>query len=218
MSHSHSTAASSNNFQQIFNNALKAYERRTKNDLLAHPLAAQLQACQSPAAVLAILHQQVQELDQSRSSDERWSKWLDPTVNVLFAFSAALGEGVGLVCLSMRICKALRSYYWTGVLARKSDLCRSRSPSIGAYLPSLNPFARAIDMSLISQTAKDVRSSQDVVIDIFERIENFFRRLETYTEVPPTTEMMDISMKILVEVLCILAIATKEIKQSRTSK
>jgi len=49
-------------------------------------------------------------------------------------------------------------------------------------------------------------------------MENFFRRLEVYTEVVPTPEMMDIIMKIMVEVLAILAIATKEIKEGRTSK
>ena len=70
----------------------------------------------------------------------------------------------------------------------------------------------------ISQAAKNVRASHDSLIDIFERIENFIRRLEMYTEVPPTTEMMDIIMKVMVEVLCILAIATKEIKQTRASE
>ena len=102
MSHSH-PAASSSNFQLIINNALKAYEKRTKKDLLAHPLAAQLQACNSPGAILAVLQQQVQGLDQSRSSDDRWTKWLDPTVNVLFALSATLGAGVGLVAQDMRL-------------------------------------------------------------------------------------------------------------------
>jgi hypothetical protein len=94
-----STSSFSSNFQQIFITALEAYEKRTNSDLLAHPLAVQIQACDSPGAILTILQQQVQELDQSRSSDERWSRWLKPTVNVLFAFSATLGEGVGLVCL-----------------------------------------------------------------------------------------------------------------------
>jgi hypothetical protein len=64
----------------------------------------------------------------------------------------------------------------------------------------------------------DVRASQDNLIDIFERMENFFRRLEIYTEVSPTPEMIDIIVKILVEVLSILAIATKDIKQGRTSE
>jgi hypothetical protein len=69
-----------------------------------------------------------------------------------------------------------------------------------------------------SQAAKDVRASQDTLVDIFERIEMFFRRVEIYTEVRPTTEMMDIIIQIMVEVLSILGIATKQIKQSRISK
>ena len=64
----------------------------------------------------------------------------------------------------------------------------------------------------------DVRASQDTLIDIFERMESFFQRLEIYTEVPPTPEMMDIIMKIMVEVLSILGLATKEVKQGRASK
>jgi len=94
-----SSSSSSSNFQLVINNALDAYKKRTKNDLLAHPLAAKLQSCNTPGAILAVLQQQIQGLDQSRSSDDRWTRWLDPTVNVLFAFSATLGEGVGLVRL-----------------------------------------------------------------------------------------------------------------------
>ena len=67
------------------------------------------------------------------------------------------------------------------------------------------------------QAARDVRASQDTLINIFERMEIFFRRLDVYTDVAPTTEMMNILTKIMVEVLNILAIATKEIKQGRTS-
>ena len=46
----------------------------------------------------------------------------------------------------------------------------------------------------------------------------FFRRLETYTQVSPSTDMMDIMIQIMVEVLSILGIATKEIKQGRMSE
>jgi len=99
MPHTQPIASSSSNFERLFNDALKSYKKRTNHDLLAHPLAAQLEACDSPAAILALLSQQVQELNQSRTRDERLSKWLDPTVNVLYAFSATLGEGVGLVWL-----------------------------------------------------------------------------------------------------------------------
>ena len=66
------------------------------------------------------------------------------------------------------------------------------------------------------QAAADARASQDIAY-IFEHFEMFFRRLEIYTE-DPTTEMIDIVMQILVEVLFILGIATKEIRQGRLSE
>jgi hypothetical protein len=99
MSSSRLTAESSSNFQLIFNNALKVYKKRTKKDLLAHPLASRLEACNSPGDILAVLQQYVQGPDQSQSVDDRLAQWLDPTVNLLYALSATLGEGVGLVSL-----------------------------------------------------------------------------------------------------------------------
>jgi hypothetical protein len=91
MSRTHPTSTSSN-FQLISDNALEAYKKRTKKDLLAHPLAAQLQDCRSPSSILDVLQQQVQELNQSRQRNERWTMWLDPTVKVLHAFSEMLGD------------------------------------------------------------------------------------------------------------------------------
>ena len=57
-----------------------------------------------------------------------------------------------------------------------------------------------------------------MLINIFVRIESFFKRLDSYTEVQPTVAMTDVIVKMMVEVLSILAIATKEIKQGRSSK
>ena len=95
------TSASSSDselrFQTIFQAALKSYRKQTKSDLLAHPLASQLQSCDSTAAVLAILQDQVREFDKSHSGDDRLTKWLGPTVNVLWTFSGAIAGGVGLV-------------------------------------------------------------------------------------------------------------------------
>src|SRR5882757_5078173 len=101
MSHAHPSTSSSSNFQLIINNALDEYKKRTKDDLLAHPLVTELQSCNTPSAILSVLQQQVQVLDESRRSDDRWTRWLDPIMNVLFTLSATLGEGVGLVCVRM---------------------------------------------------------------------------------------------------------------------
>ena len=64
----------------------------------------------------------------------------------------------------------------------------------------------------------DIRASQENLIEIFERMETFFQRLEIYTRVSPPPEMIDIIVKIMVEVVSILGIATKEMKQGRMSK
>jgi len=99
MSQSPLASVSSSNFESIFRNAFNAYKKRTGQDITSHPLAAWLKTCDSPDAILAVLRAQVQEFDQSRRDDERLTKWLNPTVNVLYAFSATLGVGVGLVRL-----------------------------------------------------------------------------------------------------------------------
>ena len=82
----------------------------------------------------------------------------------------------------------------------------------------LNAYTRSIVTSIFHQAARDVSGSQDTLLNICERIQIFFQRLEIYTEVAMTPEMTDIVVKIMVEVLSILAIATTEMKQGRTSE
>ena len=48
-------------------------------------------------------------------------------------------------------------------------------------------------------------------------MENFFTRLEVHIKVRPTAAMRDIIVKIMVEVISILGIVTKEIRQGQTS-
>jgi hypothetical protein len=93
MSRTHPTSTS-DNFNLIFDNAVKAYIKRIKNDLLTHPLANRLEACDSASSILAVLQEQVQKLNEPQRSN---TKWLDPIVNVLHTFSETLGEGVGSV-------------------------------------------------------------------------------------------------------------------------
>ena len=97
MSQIPSTTTSSPSFETIFKAALEEYEKKTKKDIASHPLAAQLKSCDSPSAILAILRAQVQASDKSQGADERLTKWLDPTVNVLYTFSAIIGDAAGLV-------------------------------------------------------------------------------------------------------------------------
>ncbi|KAH9036079.1 hypothetical protein EDB84DRAFT_1437750 [Lactarius hengduanensis] len=160
---------SSSNIESIFDAALKSYKEKTKNDLKKHDLFKQLEACDSPAAILAVF--QAARFDFSpTASDDRLKKWLVPTINVLNAFSGALGEGVAL---GIPTCQASICWRWCSPLA------------------------------------KDVTASQDILVDIFGRIESFFVRLENYTEVPLTPAMTD---------KMVANHATKEMQQSRAKR
>src|SRR6266702_508460 len=88
-------------FQSIFDEALKEYKKKTGKELTTHPLAEEIKNCHSPGAILAVLQGKANELNQSQSSDERLTRWLNPTVNILNALSVTLGEGVGTVSSSL---------------------------------------------------------------------------------------------------------------------
>ena len=103
-----------------------------------------------------------------------------------------------------------------GILTWKGHIRRCWCPTPSTYPPQCLP--RGQYNACVSQAAKDVRKSQDTLIDIFERVEGFFRRIEIYAAVQPTTEMMDTIIQIMVEILSILGLATKEIKESRLSE
>ncbi|KAF8469853.1 hypothetical protein DFH94DRAFT_847724 [Russula ochroleuca] len=169
--------ASHFNYQSIFDSALEEYKSKTGKDLTEDPLLRSLETCDTPDAVLTILRAQILGPGPSQSSHDKLTTWLDPTVNVINAFSATIGGGVGL-----------------------------------AYPPAGVIFT---GIGVLLSAVKDVGAIRGQLADLFTRIENFFRRLETYLEVPPTLGMTDVILAVMVEVLCVLAIATKEIKQNR---
>ena len=63
-----------------------------------------------------------------------------------------------------------------------------------------------------------VRAVQPAIGDLFESIKRFFVRLKIYVELPPTEEMTEIIVDVMVHVLHILALLTKEIKQGKISE
>ena len=60
--------------------------------------------------------------------------------------------------------------------------------------------------------------SYDVLVDLLEAIEHFLKRLDIYSEIPPTPAMDELVVKIMAELVSTLASATKELKQGRSSE
>ena len=64
---------------------------------------------------------------------------------------------------------------------------------------------------------KDVIASYEALVHLFERIHLFLQRLNRYTGISLTPEMTLLLGKILAQVLCVLALSTKEMKERRFS-
>ncbi|KAH9063571.1 hypothetical protein EDB87DRAFT_1820685, partial [Lactarius vividus] len=87
---------------------------------------------------------------------------------------------------------------------------------------SLVPFPPAsavfVGVDVLLTAASNVSSSYDSLVDLFECLANFLKRLQIYTSIPFTPLMTDIIVKILAELLSVLALATKQVQQGRLKK
>ncbi|KAI0290186.1 hypothetical protein B0F90DRAFT_1921140, partial [Multifurca ochricompacta] len=82
------------------------------------------------------------------------------------------------------------------------------------------PPAKAVfaGIGVLLAAVKDINASYDALVELFESIESFLRRLDIYTKIPLTMAMTEIVVKILVELLSTLALATQQVKQGRLKK
>jgi hypothetical protein len=89
----------SSNFRVLFNAALQDYKDKTGNTLADHPIAVQLETCESVSSIIAILHEQAQSFHEFKENDGRLMKALNSSVDVLCvpSISSALNEAIGLV-------------------------------------------------------------------------------------------------------------------------
>jgi hypothetical protein len=198
----------------ILDVALNEYRKNTGNDLLSHPLAIELQLCDSVDGILAILRRQADTFEQSRDRNWGLMKWISPSVHILYSFSAALGDGVSLVRLGNEPVAAIL------MLSPGFPTCETNL--YWDWYPACRPYShrsfRGHFKTEIVQAAKDVSASNDVLSDIFVRIEDFFKRFKIYSRSFVNAELADVLVKVTVKVLNILSIATKEIEHSRASE
>ena len=88
----------STRFQALFESALQAYERKTGVKLAQHPLALDLQSCDTVDNIIILLQGQTQAFSDFRERD-RMMKAVKATVSILNPLSeaASLVDAVGLV-------------------------------------------------------------------------------------------------------------------------
>jgi hypothetical protein len=120
-------------FQALFESALHDYEKQTGIPLANHPLAGQLQNCQSVDSVTTLLQDQARAFSGFRGSD-RIMKSLKSVVTTLSRVSATatLAHAVGMV--------SPRPLIWYGI-PRLRHLFSSHSHLHMQYIPALVSYS-----------------------------------------------------------------------------
>ena len=65
---------------------------------------------------------------------------------------------------------------------------------------------------------RDIDSSYDALVDLLDSITCFFNRLTIYSKIPHTTALDEMVVKIMMEFLSTLALATKAFEQGQSSQ
>jgi len=206
---------------QLIIDALADYANLTGVDLSKNPLAEKLQQCNTPDDILQLLQEREKAFKEYRDGSRSLINSINPAICVLHAFSNFLGEAISLVsCIFTSLvalefpCQCFNVILLGPLPTSKGCLCRHRcSPGC----TSLQHHRISSDTPSF-QAASGVSSSYDALLELFECLGNFLKRLEIYTNIPPTPIMTDIIVKILLALLSVLALATKQIKQGRFSE
>ena len=131
--------SSSLTFQWLFDIALRDYEKQTGTKLVDHPLARQLEVCDSVDSISAFLQERAWAFREFRREDDgKVMRSLNRVVYVLCTLStySALGEGVGLVRLEHPFKDPVPYITLSAIPSRKSCICWVRHPIHRTAFPS----------------------------------------------------------------------------------
>ena len=182
---------------ELIIDALGDYAHRMGIDFVKNPFAGELQRTNSPNDILNLLQERENAFIQYRNRNRTLISSFSPAVRVLHIFSEKFGDAVSLVSFT--------THFHVSFLL--CDRCNSTSlalPSCKGYLCR-------------NRCSPHCTSIYDALLDLFECLGNFLKRLDIYINIPPTEMMTDIIVKIMVELLSVLVLAKKQIKRGRLS-
>jgi hypothetical protein len=138
--HSESTASLC---RALFDTALQAYEKKTSITLVQHPLALQLQDCDSVESIASFLQDQIPSSSDSGGSNRVMASirnMISILSNLSAASALAWANDMVYEIKALMECSTPLTAFFTDVLTRKCNTCQSRH-LICCKCPSLFPNA-----------------------------------------------------------------------------
>jgi hypothetical protein len=198
--------------------ALDNYAEQMKIDLKDNSFAEELKGCNSPEAILQLLEKNRDVFKGYRDKNRKFFDCLNPVVKFVHVFSGILGEATSLVSAERSLLSTL-FYILRQVPFQPANLVFVGIDVLFAVRFSLYFInQQRLLISGHNQAAEGVSASYDALLELFECIGSFLKRLEIYTKIALSPLMTEIIVKIMVELLSILAQAKKQIKHGRLSE
>ncbi|KAH9971096.1 hypothetical protein BGW80DRAFT_1446595 [Lactifluus volemus] len=186
----------SSTLQSLLDDAVNQYQTKVGESLIEHQLAIRLRSCHTIESINQVLEETIQAFRKSLGNDRhpKMTKSILRTVNVLH--TVFTGSGTALRGLQ-------------GAIQAGHGVASVSIPSIKLVFSAIGILLAAV---------KDVNASYDLLFELFDSLGNFVQRLDIYTQASPTMALRKVVVKIIIEMLSTLALATKQIKQARLKK
>src|SRR5579863_1063627 len=142
----------SSTFQSLFDVALQDYEKQTGTKLADHPLAKQLEVCDSLDSVTSFLQERTRAFHEFRGEGGKFITSLNRVVHVLYTLStnAAVGETIGLVVRRKMTLGVSRSLHILNSHSHQQKQYLPDLPSYSPYIPSFVPMRASFCLMSIS--------------------------------------------------------------------
>ena len=206
-----SIATPSPSFQPILDAALVNYRNQTNVDLTKHPSAEKLQNSSSLDDIVQLLLERESAFNDYRDKHRKLINSLRPIVQAVHAFSTICGESADLVRDQHDIL-LLFAYLYASLQApfQPTEAIFVGIDVLLSVCVTLLPMGQLCAI-YPRQEAIGIGKSYDALSDLFDRVANFLARFRVYTEkIPPPPTMSNVMVKIMTEVLNVLALATKQ--------
>ena len=201
---------------ELITDAFDDYTKQVGIDLTKNPFAEAVEACDSPNAVLELLQEKVHAFKDYRDGNRTLLNWLNAVVLLVHGFSGVIGPAISCVSRTLDPCLF-------HVHSSTRSHCRQLVQYLSVWMFSSVYVSRSIlciplfDI-LKHKAAIGVSSSYNSLVDLFECLGVFLKRIKIYTVIPVTPLMTDIIVKIMIELLSVFALATKQAQEGRLSE
>ena len=207
------------NFRALFEVALQAYEKKTGFSLAQHPLAVKLQSCDSVEEITALLQGKAQAFSDFHANHGGITRSIKIIVSGLSLLSNATSFANAVALVRRKVlmaCLTLLSVFLQTLFPPTTAIQAGLAILLDVCAVLYLTYSCHYDIQM-NQAATGVISSGHA-LDLLESIEQFVKRLDIYIRIPLTPAMVEMVVKILVELLSTLASVTKELKQRRSSE